>query len=70
MITVTSVNGKSVRATLEIVCTDNDILPTNATGGFNGYRLDNGSIAQVLSTSGAGLRVFMYSSDEDAWFEM
>ena len=47
MITVTSVNGKSVRATLEIVCTDNDVLPTNATGGYNGYKLDNGSIAQV-----------------------
>lgn len=70
MITVTSVNGKSTRATLEIVCTDNDILPTNATGGVSGYRIDNGSIAQVLSTSGAGLRVFMYSADEDSWFEM
>ena len=70
MITVNSVNRRSIRATLEIVCTDNDILPTNATGGYNVYKLYNGSIAQVLSTYGAGLRVFMYTADEDAWFEM
>ena len=70
MITVTSVNGKSTRATLELFCTDKDTFPTNATGGVSGYRIDNGSVLQVLDTNGGGLRIYAFSEDEDSWFEM
>ena len=51
MITVDSVNGKSVRMVLELTCTDKDTLPTNATGGVSGYAIANGSTAQVISIS-------------------
>ena len=70
MITVSSINGRSVRNTLELFCTDKDTFPTNATGGVNGYRIDNGSVLQVLDTNGGGLKIYAFSEDEDNWYEM
>ena len=70
MITVDSVNGKSVKMLLELTCTDRDVLPTNATGGYEGYRISNGSIAQVISTTGGGLTVKIFSSEDDQWYDM
>ena len=70
MITVNSVNGRSVRNTLELFCTDKDTFPTNATGGVSGYRIDNGSVLQVLDTNGGGLKIYAFSEDEDNWYEM
>ena len=70
MITVDSVNGKSVKMLLELTCTDRDVLPTNATGGYEGYRISNGSIAQVISTTGGGLTVKISSSEDDQWYDL
>ena len=70
MITVTSVNGKSTRATLELFCTDKDTFPTNATGGVSGYSIANGSTAQVISTTGGGLSIKIFSYEDDQWYDM
>ena len=70
MITVDSVNGKSVKMLLELTCTDRDVLTTNATGGYDGYRISNGSIAQVISTTGGGLTIKIFSSEDDQWYDL
>ena len=70
MITIDSVNGKSVKMLLELTCTDRDVLPTNATGGVSGYAIANGSTAQVISTTGGGLTVKIFSSEDDQWYDM
>ena len=70
MITVDSVNGKSVRMVLEFTCTDKDTLPTNATGGVSGYVIANGSTAQVISTTGGGLSIKIFSYEDDQWYDL
>ena len=70
MITVDSVNGKSVRMVLELTCTDQDTLPTNATGGVSGYVIANGSTAQVISTTGGGLSIKIFSYEDDQWYDL
>ena len=70
MITVDSVNGRSVKMVLELTCTDKDVLPTNATGGYEGYMISNGSTAQVISTTGGGLSIKIFSVEDDQWYDL
>lgn len=68
MITLDKYNGTFNRSLSEYSCLEKDIvnLPTNQGVNKPKYKILNGSTAIVMDTG----RVFMFSEEDDKWYEM